>query len=107
MGDVLVIVIRYFGGVKLGAGGLVRAYGTATQQALDLLPVLRPVSMARCQLHAAFSDEQSLRHHLSQWQGIVEAVDYGDGVTMRVAVPEADLASLHTYCAARGIEVSQ
>ena len=107
VGDVLVIVIRYFGGVKLGAGGLVRAYGGATQQALDHLPVVTPIAMSRCQLSAAFSDEQPLRHQLSQWDGLIEGLDYADGVTLKVAVPEAELASLRAYCAARGIEVSE
>ena len=72
VGDVLVIVIRYFGGVKLGAGGLVRAYSGVTQQALDLLPCVTPIATSRCQLRAAFSDEQPLRHQLLQWQFVKE-----------------------------------
>src|SRR5829696_5035390 len=38
VGDVAAVVTRWFGGVKLGTGGLVRAYGGALQQALEMLP---------------------------------------------------------------------
>ena len=107
VGDVLVIVIRYFGGIKLGAGGLVRAYGTATQQALERLPTVTPVPMSHCLLRAGFADEQALRHQLSQWGGHIEGVEYASGVSLQVALPEAAMSRLHDYCAARGIEVSE
>lgn len=38
LGDVVVVVTRYFGGIKLGTGGLVRAYGDAVKAVLDVLP---------------------------------------------------------------------
>ena len=38
LGDVAVVVTRYFGGTKLGTGGLVRAYGDAVREVLDVLP---------------------------------------------------------------------
>jgi uncharacterized YigZ family protein len=44
LGDVVVVVTRYFGGTKLGTGGLVRAYGDAVRAVLDLLPRAAKVS---------------------------------------------------------------
>lgn len=41
--EICVVVTRYFGGVKLGAGGLVRAYSQAVQEALKLLPVMEKI----------------------------------------------------------------
>jgi putative IMPACT (imprinted ancient) family translation regulator len=38
VGDIVVVVTRYFGGTKLGTGGLVRAYGDAVRAVLDVLP---------------------------------------------------------------------
>ena len=38
LGDIVVVVTRYFGGTKLGTGGLVRAYGSATKEVLAVLP---------------------------------------------------------------------
>lgn len=62
MGDVLVIVIRYFGGIKLGAGGLVRAYAGAAESVLSAVD--RVVQQARVQatVQFGFADEQPLRH---------------------------------------------
>ena len=44
LSDVLVVVVRYFGGVKLGVPGLIRAYRTATQDALDHAQVIEKVA---------------------------------------------------------------
>ena len=44
LSDVLVVVVRYFGGVKLGVPGLIRAYRTATQEALDAATVVEKVA---------------------------------------------------------------
>ena len=45
VGDVVAVVTRYFGGTKLGTGGLVRAYAGAVQQALETLPLVERVQM--------------------------------------------------------------
>jgi uncharacterized YigZ family protein len=44
LGDVVIVVTRYFGGTKLGTGGLVRAYSGAAKEALNLLPVTEKIS---------------------------------------------------------------
>ena len=43
MTNILAVVTRYFGGIKLGAGGLVRAYGSAVTDALDAASAKKPV----------------------------------------------------------------
>lgn len=91
LGDVVAVVIRYFGGVKLGAGGLVRAYSTAVRQALDSLPleVREPVRPLR--LGFDFEFENRVRH-LAGERGIkLDAPVYGRRVEMH-AEPEASLA---------------
>jgi uncharacterized YigZ family protein len=104
-GDVLVVVIRYFGGVKLGAGGLVRAYSKATQQALDLAPATELVSYQYFQLIAGFSQEQGLRHLVSNLQGQVLQVSYSECIDVAVALPASAVSSLLDYSAAHSIQV--
>jgi len=61
---VVVVVTRWFGGIKLGAGGLVRAYGGAAAECLRLAPRLPLVELASVSVHVAFEDLSTLHHLL-------------------------------------------
>jgi len=104
MGDVLVIVIRYFGGIKLGAGGLVRAYAGAAESVLSA--VERVVQQARVQARVAlgFADEQPLRHWCEGHEGRIEDIAYSSHVTACVSLPEASQPEFGAFCNAQKIE---
>lgn len=53
---VMVVVTRWYGGIKLGAGGLVRAYGGCAAECLRTAPRVPLVALAKCQLAVAFND---------------------------------------------------
>ncbi len=106
LGDALVIVIRYFGGIKLGAGGLVRAYGTAARQVLESAPAQERRAMCVFQATGDYAAEQPLRHFLAGIDGQLCAVTYGDRVQYALAVPEDAQASLADYCAAHGLALA-
>ena len=61
---VAVVVTRWFGGIKLGAGGLVRAYGGAAAECLRLAPRLPLVELATIAVRVAFGDLATLHHLL-------------------------------------------
>ena len=105
MGDVLVMVIRYFGGIKLGAGGLVRAYAGAAESVLSAVEraVQQPVIDARVTL--SFKDEQPLRHWCEVHGAMVESVEYGASVSARVSVPEDLTAELESFCDAHQLDL--
>ena len=105
LGDALVIVIRYFGGIKLGAGGLVRAYSSATQQVLDLAPVQTVRDLLSCTAIGDFSVEQALRHFLAGVEGELLAVAYTEVVTIDLAVAAVDFDALAEFCAAHAIQL--
>jgi len=100
IGDVLVVVIRYFGGIKLGAGGLVRAYGTATQQALDLTPSHPRRKLLEYRVEGGFSQEQHLRHWLTTIEGEMTSVEYGQRPIFHLNLPAGLEVSLIEFCAA-------
>jgi len=86
----LATVVRYFGGVKLGAGGLVRAYTDAVAQALlgaTLVPLLRQRSL-RCIVPYAL--EGLVRRELASAGAVLESVQHGDDVRFVFTLPEPD-----------------
>ena len=89
IGDVMVVISRYFGGVKLGAGGLVRAYSRATAMALEQLQTRTFIPRIPIHLTVSFKDEQFVRHIVEQHHGSIDACQYSDTVLLSVSVPKA------------------
>jgi uncharacterized YigZ family protein len=86
----LATVVRYFGGVKLGAGGLVRAYTDAIAQALlgaTLVPLVRQRSL-RCAVPYAL--EGLLRRELAAAGAVLDEVQHGDDVHFAFTLPAPD-----------------
>lgn len=104
LGDVLVMVIRYFGGIKLGAGGLVRAYAGATEAVLSEVERVIQQPMSRVKVTMTFADEQPLRHWCDQHDAEIDNVGYGAGVTADVSLTETRNHELAAFCDARGID---
>ncbi|ATX80014.1 uncharacterized protein, YigZ family [Mariprofundus aestuarium] len=86
IGEIVVVVSRYFGGIKLGAGGLVRAYTSAVQQAVDALPLTRHIDTTDATLHAPFALESSLRRLLDKLGIEIKETIYRDDVAFHIAV---------------------
>lgn len=95
---VMVVVIRWYGGIKLGAGGLVRAYGGTAAECLRTAPRLPLVAMTRVAIRAGFEDLGTLHaalplHHAAKTD---ERFD-SDGVCIDVELPDAELPALKTW----------
>jgi uncharacterized YigZ family protein len=83
--NVLAVVIRFFGGVKLGASGLVRAYTKAISTALKVAHVVSPVQMYHVDVTVAFTFSGSVEHYLRQTVE-VKNVSYTTHVTFHVGL---------------------
>lgn len=90
----LVVVTRYFGGTKLGTGGLTRAYGGTAGAALDSAHVERTYIRDTLTLSLPFDLEGLVRSEVGSFNGVVQEVKHEDKVTMSVAVPTARVADL-------------
>jgi uncharacterized YigZ family protein len=86
--DVLVVVSRYFGGTKLGTGGLVRAYGGAAQEALDLAEIVEVVPHATIRIQHAYEDSGAIASVLNTFALQPTKSDYGTQVDVEVSVPQ-------------------
>ncbi|MFE2354491.1 YigZ family protein [Streptomyces parvulus] len=96
---VVAVVTRYYGGVKLGAGGLIRAYGGAVGEALDDLGTL---TRRRYRLAAVTVDHQRagrLQNDLRAAGRAVRSVRYAEAVTIEVGLPESDVAGFRSWLA--------
>jgi uncharacterized YigZ family protein len=107
VGDVMIVVVRYFGGVKLGAGGLTRAYGQAAQAVMEVLPIQQQIDLTDCEVLADFSQEQAIRHQLSLLEGTIQQVQYGAQVQMLIALPTEQLDTFKTFLAAHNCPLRQ
>ena len=102
---VVVMVTRWFGGIKLGAGGLMRAYGGAAAECLRIAPRQPLIAMAELLLQAPFADVGTLHAALNGTgaEKIDEVFD-ADGVRLHVRLPQAAVTGLqhHLRDATRG-----
>lgn len=89
IGDIMLIVVRYFGGIKLGAGGLTRAYSQAADGVVQKLNLIKPIPMTTWQFACDFAQEQYLRHFLEQNQGELIEVNYSNKVAGVLKLPTA------------------
>lgn len=85
--EIVVVGTRYFGGIKLGTGGLVRAYGAAAREALKELPTEERVLHLLADLTVDYALYGNLRYLFPQ-QGVrIEEETFAERVTLRIAVP--------------------
>jgi uncharacterized YigZ family protein len=96
---VAAVVTRYYGGVKLGAGGLIRAYGGVVGEALDALGTL---TRQRFRLATVTVDHQragKLENDLRATGRAVRDVKYAEAVTIEVGLPDADVDTFRAWLA--------
>ncbi|HET6553949.1 MAG TPA: YigZ family protein [Dyella sp.] len=85
----VVVVTRWYGGIKLGAGGLVRAYGGTAAECLRRAERLPIVAMARLALRCDFAELALLKARLRELDADITREDFGaDGVDMEIQLPE-------------------
>jgi uncharacterized YigZ family protein len=91
---VMASVVRYFGGVKLGAGGLVRAYTDAVAQALLTAEKIPLIKQAQLACSVPYALEGLVRRELELAQAQLLEVAHGSVVTLRFALPDTLAAAL-------------
>jgi uncharacterized YigZ family protein len=76
LGDVTVVIIRYFGGTKLGTGGLVKAYTEAAQLALAELPLTEKVERKTIELIIPYSFYEPCLRLVETYRGHIDAEEF-------------------------------
>ncbi len=93
VGEIVAVGTRYFGGVKLGTGGLARAYSGGVKLGLESLPIEDKVERVPVLVTVAYPDVDAVQRLLVERDVVVEDEEYGTDVRYRCAVPMSDLGS--------------
>ena len=86
--NVLVIATRYFGGILLGTGGLVRAYTRSAQEAVQAAGVIRREVCRLCRLSLEYTQLGKIQYALTKENFVINSIDYTDRVELEAVVPE-------------------
>lgn len=99
IGEITAVVVRYYGGVLLGTGGLVKAYGGGVHQGLAALVTLRKTPLTEYTVRCEYGQLAGLENLLIQFGGKIVSSDYQAAVDLKVALPRGDLAGFSTKLA--------
>lgn len=93
---VMAVVVRYFGGVKLGSGGLIRAYSQAVSEALQHATIVQNIKQTIVKLTLSYAQVDPFNYHLSQTDDPITLLDteYTDKVTFTLAIHSSMLTEV-------------
>jgi uncharacterized YigZ family protein len=103
LSDVMAVVVRWFGGTRLGKGGLARAYAAAAREALQGLPVARKVPTARVAVEVPYEKVGAVKRLLRPPEIELETEEYGAAARLVLAVHEERREALREALAELGI----
>lgn len=86
--NLVCVVTRYFGGILLGAGGLLRAYTKSAKDALDEAGVSVVRRWVETELSCGYSSMERFRQTVTSFDGLVTDIQYGAAVTLNAVIPE-------------------
>ncbi len=93
IGDILVVVSRYFGGTKLGTGGLVRAYSEAARQGLAHLETERKIEWNTLGVEISYSLFEQLKLLIEQNDGVITGTEFTGTVTVYARFPRSKITA--------------
>ncbi|MEU3656718.1 YigZ family protein [Streptomyces sp. NPDC032161] len=96
---VVAVVTRYYGGVKLGAGGLIRAYGGVVGEALDALGTITRRRFRLATITIGHQRAGKLENDLRATGRSVREVRYAEAVVIEVGLPDSDVESFRGWLA--------
>lgn len=97
IGNVFVAVVRYYGGVKLGTGGLAQAYGGTARMALQALPTEEDIPRVRARVEVDWTLLVPLRRRVVEAEGRILEERFGEGPCLEILVPQARVPGLQAW----------
>lgn len=91
LSNVLVVVTRYFGGILLGTGGLVRAYSDATLKALEKTKYIDKIIGYKVKICVEYENLENLKYHVNKSNIKIVSLEYGENVEVIVEMQKENL----------------
>ena len=88
VGEICAVVTRYSGGIKLGTGGLVKAYGGGVKQALDQLQTVEKIPASNITLHCDYATQGIIERLVGEYQGRVVESTFANDVFLHLEIPQ-------------------
>lgn len=92
--NIMIVVIRYFGGIKLGAGGLTRAYSHAAKKVIEASIVTEYIEYKTIQLELNYKQMQNFEYQLKKLAGKIINQNFSDNINLMIEIPEKNVATL-------------
>jgi uncharacterized YigZ family protein len=100
MDQVAVLVIRFYGGIQLGTGGLARAYGGSANKCLQAAPRRELIAHDQYRCHCLFAELPQLKARLAELDCLLESEHYdATGAELQLAIPAPRVAELQRLLA--------
>jgi len=92
--NVLCIVVRYFGGIKLGAGGLIRAYANSVKEALENNEIIELIDGLEIELETDYENKKEIEY---LFKNNIKEANYQEKITYTLRIKKDDLDKLSKY----------
>lgn len=105
LSNILVVVTRYFGGILLGTGGLVRAYSLATTTALDDSNIIKQEMGLEASFNVEYKELEEVKYHLKNRNIVISSQEYLENVKVFVEGREEDILKLQNEKLSERVEL--
>lgn len=105
LSNILVVVTRYFGGILLGTGGLVRAYSLATTTALDDSNIIKQEMGLEASFNVEYKELEEVKYHLKNRNIVISSQEYLEKVKVFVEGREEDILKLQNEKLSERVEL--
>jgi len=94
LGDTVLVISRYFGGTKLGTGGLVKAYSNSARLAIDGVQKAKKINVHRASLTSHYRLYEMITRNIKQLDGVIESEVFAENVKIEFLIPVLNLDTL-------------
>ena len=107
LSNVLVIVTRYFGGILLGTGGLVRAYSEATLKAIENAEIVEKVYGNVLNIEIEYKDLDNIKYYLKNENINIENINYGEKILLKIELTDEELEKIKRMVDDRKLNINK